>query len=119
MEAVKTASETYNETLGVINDTNEEIADKYAEIQSNNYSMYVENLNNILATGSANMQEYDYYLNKMADDFYNLSESATYLNSKITQTQSTLGAYETHWNSLVTAKANNAITDADYYAGLT
>lgn len=118
IDEARLAWDKYLETLGIVNDTEDKKAEKENEIKANNYQAMVDELTLATEKNADALQEYDYYLNKVAEDYYSMSEAAGYMKNKLDTTQSNLTAYGNHYTSLQTKHAAGDISDADYYAGL-
>lgn len=118
IDAAKAAYDQYADTLNVIEETEDQIAEKQNEIKANNYQKMVDNLNLALEGTTARTQEIDYYLNKIADDFYKMAEAAALTGSKMDVATEVLALQKQHADGLAEAYAKGNITQADYVAGL-
>lgn len=118
IDAAKAAYDQYADTLNVIAETEDQILEKQNEVRANNYQKMVDNLNLALEGTTAETQEIDYYLNKIADDFYKMSEAAALTESKMGVATEVLALQKQHADGLASAYAKGNITQADYVAGL-
>jgi hypothetical protein len=118
IDAAKAAYDQYADTLNVIAETEDQILEKQNEIRANNFQKMVDNLNLALEGTSAKTQEIDYYLNKMADDFYKMAEAAALTGQKMDVATEVLALQKQHADGLKEAYAKGNITQADYIAGL-
>lgn len=115
---VTTAVQAYNNTLQMIETSQDAIMDNEDEIKANNYDKLVAGLNANLDVTESSLKMIDYYLNKMSDDFYSMAEAAQLMMDKIPLIEGSLGSYESFYNNLEAAFAAGEITQADYVAGL-
>lgn len=118
IDAAKAAYDQYADTLNVIAETEDQILEKQNEIRANNFQKMVDNLSLALEGTSAKTQEIDYYLNKMADDFYKMAEAAALTGQKMDVATEVLALQKQHADGLKEAYAKGNITQADYIAGL-
>jgi hypothetical protein len=118
IDAAKAAYDQYADTLNVIAETEDQILEKQNEVRANNYQKMIDNLNLALEGTTAETQEIDYYLNKIADDFYKMSEAAALTESKMGVATEVLALQKQHADGLASAYAKGNITQADYVAGL-
>jgi hypothetical protein len=118
IDAAKAAYDQYADTLNVIAETEDQILEKQNEVRANNYQKMVDSLNLALEGTTAETQEIDYYLNKIADDFYKMSEAAALTESKMGVATEVLALQKQHADGLTSAYRKGNITQADYIAGL-
>jgi hypothetical protein len=79
IDEARAAWDKYLETLGIVNDTEDKKIEKENEIKANNYQAMVDELTLATEKNAAALQEYDYYLNKVAEDYYSMAEAAGYM----------------------------------------
>lgn len=118
IDEAKSAYDAYAGTLNTIEETEAAIAEKVNQIKTNNYQKMVDNLNLALESTTAETQEIDYYLNKIADDFYKMAEAAALTGQKMDVATEVLALQKQHADGLAAAYAKGNITQADYVAGL-
>ena len=112
------ALEQYEQTVDEFNESAEAAEATLAEIKALNFEEISLALELDLEINQDAIQELDYYLNKIADDSFAMSEGAGYLRNKVDLTGNNLSSYESNWSQLETKHNNKDITDSDYYGGL-
>ena len=139
METVIDYAGTYRDTIEEGEDIANDVAEAWSEWQANNAESLALELELNLKINDAELQKIEYYLGKMADDFYSMAESAALLalgsfdenGNKITSSQldifnSNLEAYASAYQNATDAfnsynPANPTqrwLSEADYYASL-
>ena len=137
IDALKAAMAQYEETRELLEDVDNEIEEQWYEWQSNNAEQLSYKLELRLSINESELEEIDYYLGKMSDDFYKMAESAAYLAGGIlsdgSKTDGQLGVFTNNLNSYMeayeeaTAAFNSYnpdkmdqrwLSEADYYASL-
>lgn len=108
----------YEETRELIEDLDNEIDDKFYEWQDNNYEQLTYALELDIEINDLQLEKVEYYLNKMADDFYSMAESAALIASKMPITESSLKSQEEFYNGITQAYANGEISQSAYIEGL-
>jgi hypothetical protein len=64
------------------------------------------------------MEEADYYLNKLNDDFYSMSEAVSYVKNKINLTAESLSYYSSAYDDLIQKYKLGDISEEKYVEGL-
>ena len=118
IDELKAAIDAYEETRELIEDLENEIDDKFYEWQDNNYEILHYELEIEIEINDLELEYIDYYLNKIADDFYSMAEAAQYMNSQIPIMTDSLGQYENFYNKITAAYAAGEISQADYVEGM-
>lgn len=118
MNEARDSADRYNSTLALINDSLDSIADKESEIKANNYALLTEALDLALESTTNELSTFDYYLNKIGDDYYAMAEAAVYTNSKLAVSNKVIAAHKNHIVALEAAYASGMITQADYVDGM-
>lgn len=118
IDGLKEAIAQYDETRELIEDLENELDDKFYEWQDNNYEILHYTLEIEIELNDLELQEIEYYLDKIADDFYSMAEGLAYMNKQIPLWSDTLGDYETFYNGLNDAFAKGEISQAAYVEGL-
>ena len=76
IEELEAAIATYEETLGILEDTDKEIEEKQDQIMQNNYDKIMGTLKINIEVNDRDLELLDYYLSKIEDDFYSAAEAA-------------------------------------------
>lgn len=83
IEDLKKAISQYDDTRELLQDLENQIEDKFHEWQDNNYEKLTYSLELKVEINDMQLEHLDYYLNKYADNFYRMAESAALLSGKI------------------------------------
>ena len=140
IEELKTAIAQYDDTNSELTDVESQLTDKFYEWQDNNQEILTYKLELNLEVNELELQQIEYYLNKLGNDFYAMAEAAQYLigtaagttlntsGSKLATTLSNASNYQTLYDDTVTGyntyvKTNEngelvGATQAEYEAGL-
>ena len=94
------------------------IEDAWDTWRANNYEKLRYELELKVDIQDAELRRVEYYLNKYADDFYKMGESAALMMSQIGPYQNLIGTYQQHVEQLELKVAAGEITQADYIEGL-
>lgn len=118
IEELKSAISQYDETRELLEDLNNELEDKFNEWQDNNYEKLTYSLELKLEINDMELERIDYFLNKFADNFYKIAESAGLLMDQIEPNTSNIEENKIHKDELDTAYQAGEISQADYIEGL-
>ena len=118
IDELKAAIKAFDDTKELIEDIDNDIRDKFYEWQDNNYEQLSYALEIEIEINDAELQKLDYLLNKYADDFYRMAESAVLMNDKINPAKENLQDYRNHQQELNRAYKAGEISQADYIDGL-
>ena len=110
------ALEQYEETLDGIAESEETVRDLGYQIQDLNFEKLNTKLELQLEINDSELEKIEYYLDKYADDFYKMAESAALIGGQKSIAESNIAAQEAYMAELDAAKANGEISDADYAA---
>ena len=108
--------EQYEETLDSVNDSAETVRDTLFEIQDLKFEELTTKMELQMEVNDSEMETIGYYLEKYADDFYKMAESAALIGQKMDLSNANIEIQKTYMEELDTAKANGEISDADYGA---
>ena len=108
----------YDETREMIEDIDNQIDDKWNEWQDNNYEQLHYALEIEIELNDMELEKLDYYLNKIADDFYSMAEAAQYMVNQNPIWSDSLSKYEKFYNELNDAYSKKEISQAAYVEGL-
>lgn len=114
MDNLTDAIKQYDETNSTLNDAIDSETETFNKILENNYNIINDTLQNKIDLKEAELEYVDYYLDKIADDFYALAEAAELIKEKIPNAELQLKAYREALEEAQTAKENQEITDAKY-----
>lgn len=128
IEELEAAIAMYEETLGILEDTDKEIETKQDQIMQNNYDKIMGTLKINIEVNDRDLELLDYYLSKIEDDFYSAAEAAALMVGQL-DTSSTMGGqmgeyfqqlkeYSNALDELNAKHAAGEITDAAYEEGL-
>ena len=118
ISAVQDLIDQYESTLAEQEDIKNLIDDAFYEWQDKNYEILSYKLELKLEVNEMALEELEYYLNKISDDFYKMAESAALLQSQSPEYTGMLSSYEDSYNSLNAAFEAGEISQADYIDGL-
>ena len=118
IDELKAAIKAFDDTKELIEDIDNDIRDKFYEWQDNNYEQLSYALEIEIEINDAELQKLDYLLNKYADDFYRMAESAVLMNDKINPAKENLQDYRNHQQELNRAYKAGEISQAEYIDGL-
>ena len=118
IEELKSAISQYDETRELLEDLDNELEDKFNEWQDNNYEKLTYSLELKLEINDMELERIDYFLNKFADNFYKMAESAGLLMGQIEPNTSNIEENKIHKDELDTAYQAGEISQADYIEGL-
>jgi chromosome segregation ATPase len=93
---LQAAIDQYDETRTTIDDLNNQLDDKFYEWQDNNAEMLSYKLELKIEINDMELENLEYYLSKIEDDFYSMAEAAALMvnaNASMTGT-SQLGVYQ-------------------------
>jgi predicted ribosome quality control (RQC) complex YloA/Tae2 family protein len=79
IDALKEAYDQYETTLDEAKDMEEQYLEQLLAIQTEYYNMLNEELEVNLTINEDSLETIEYYLGKIADDFYKMAEGAAYL----------------------------------------
>ena len=108
------ALEQYEETLDGIAESEETVRDLGYQIQDLNFEKLNTKLELQLEINDAELEKLEYYLDKYADDFYKMAESAALIGGQKAIAESNIAAQKSYMAELDVAKENGEISDADY-----
>lgn len=108
------ALEQYEETLDGIAESEETVLDLGNQIQDLKFDQLNTKMELQLEVNDSELEVIDYYLEKYADDFYKIAESAALIGSQMDISTSNIDIQKNYMAELDAAKANNEISDADY-----
>ena len=108
----------YDETREMIEDIDNQIDDKWNEWQDNNYEQLHYALEIEIELNDMELEKLDYYLNKIADDFYSMAEAAQYMVNQNPIWSDSLSQYEKFYNELNDAYSKKEISQEAYVEGL-
>jgi hypothetical protein len=92
--------------------------DKFNEWQDNNYDQLAYTLELKIELDDSELRRLEYFLDKYADDFYSMAESAGLLKDSSANYESLIGIYKEHRDTLDSAYDNGEISQAAYIEGL-
>lgn len=118
ISAIQDLIDQYESTLAEQEDIKNQIDDAFYEWQDKNYEILSYKLELKLEVNEIALEELEYYLNKISDDFYKMAESAALLQSQSPEYTGMLSSYEDSYNSLNAAFEAGEISQADYIDGL-
>lgn len=118
ISAIQDLIDQYESTLAEQEDIKNQIDDAFYEWQDKNYEILSYKLELKLEVNEMALEELEYYLNKISDDFYKMAESAALLQSQSPEYTEILSSYEDSYNSLNAAFEAGEISQADYIDGL-
>ena len=121
--AVEDAMALYEESKELFEELGLEIDDLQDQIMQNNYDIIMEGLELHVGFNEEDLENIDYYLSKLEDDFYSMAEAAALMvgangNSQLNEYLSNLEEYSKVMDDLHKAYANGEITEAAYQEGL-
>ena len=115
---IKEALSAYEETRELITDLQSQIDDAFYEWQDNNLEQLEYKLELKIEINELELESIDYYMDKIADDFYAMGEAAGYMRKQYDLNKNSLSQYSTHFDDLTKAYNNNEISQAGYIEGL-
>ena len=123
IKAVEDAIEIYEESKELFEELGLDIEDLQDQIMQNNYDIIMEGLELHISFNEEDLENIDYYLSKLEDDFYSMAEAAALMvgangNSQLNEYLSNLEEYGKVMDDLHKAYANGEITEAAYQEGL-
>ena len=105
VEELKSAYEQYETTVDEAKDAEEQRLEKLLEIQTAYYDKLNEELEVNLSINEDDLSTIEYYLNKMADDFYKMAEAAALM----------VGSLEKLMAKQFGGQAQSYLSNLDYY----
>lgn len=114
IDAIKDAIADYDDTRKVLADLDNDIQDKFNEWQDNNQEQLTYKLEIQMEINDLDLKEIEYYLNKLADDFYAMSEVAQKLTSQLPNYNNALKLQENFYAESTEKYAANAISQSQY-----
>ena len=108
--------EQYEETLDATNESAETVLDTLHQIQDLKFEELTTKMELQMEVNDSEMETIGYYLEKYANDFYKMAESAVLIGQKMDLSNANVEIQKTYMEELDTAKANGEISDADYGA---
>ena len=123
IKVVEDAIEIYEESKELFEELGLDIEDLQDQIMQNNYDIIMEGLELHISFNEEDLENIDYYLSKLEDDFYSMAEAAALMvgangNSQLNEYLSNLEEYSKVMDDLHKAYANGEITEAAYQEGL-
>ena len=123
IKAVEDAIEIYEESKELFEELGLDIEDLQDQIMQNNYDIIMEGLELHISFNEEDLENIDYYLSKLEDDFYSMAEAAALMvgangNSQLNEYLSNLEEYGKAMDDLHKAYVDGEITEAAYQEGL-
>lgn len=119
IDEIKEALGIYTDTRELIEDLQNQIDDAFYEWQDNNYEQIHYKLELELEINDTELRMIDYYLNKIADDFYSMGEAAAKISTeKVDTLVNSLKDYESFENKLHAKFDAGDISQEKYVEGL-
>ena len=123
IKAVEDAIEIYEESKELFEELGLDIEDLQDQIMQNNYDIIMEGLELHISFNEEDLENIDYYLSKLEDDFYSMAEAAALMvgadgSSQLNEYLSNLEEYGKAMDDLHKAYADGEITEAAYQEGL-
>ena len=123
IKAVEDAIEIYEESKELFEELGLDIEDLQDQIMQNNYDIIMEGLELHISFNEEDLENIDYYLSKLEDDFYSMAEAAALMadfggGSQLDEYLDNLTEYESAMARLRDEHAAGNITDAAYQEGL-
>ena len=118
VESFREALKQLEATQQIIVDSENAIDDAFKEWQSNNYEKLSYTLEMNIEINDMELEEIDYYLNKISDDFKKMGEAAGLALDKFAHMEESLKDQGDFYNDLTTAYNRGEISPADYVAGM-
>lgn len=118
IDEVKALIEQYDETNDLLQEIDNEIEDKMNEIQDKNYEKLSYTVEIKIEVNDHALEELEFYLDAMSDDFYKMAESAALMKDQSPLFLGNLETYKNGYNELVEAYEKGEISQADYVEGM-
>lgn len=123
IKAVEDAIEIYEESKELFEELGLDIEDLQDQIMQNNYDIIMEGLELHISFNEEDLENIDYYLSKLEDDFYSMAEAAALMvgadgSSQLSEYLSNLEEYSKAIDELDKSYTNGEITEAAYQEGL-
>ena len=117
--AVEDAMSLYEESRELFEELGLEIDDLQDQIMQNNYDIIMEGLELHISFNEEDLENIEYYLSKIEDDFYKMHEAAALMiGPQLNEYKDNLKEYAEAMNELNRAYAAGEITEAMYQEGL-
>ena len=118
IETVQNLIKIYEKLYKERADNNEAIIEANNTILQNNYDQLSYALELKIEINDMELEEIDYYLNKISDDFKKMGEAAGLAFDKFAHMEESLKDQGDFYNDLTTAYHRGEISQADYVAGM-
>ena len=123
IQNIEDAMELYEESKELFEELGLDIDDIKAQIMQNNYDIIMEGLELKISFNEEDLEEIEYKLNKLEDDFYKLAEAAALMvgsdgNSQLKEYLDNLKQYSNTVDELTKSYTSGKITQAAYQEGL-
>lgn len=121
IDILKKAIEQFDETRELIQDLETEVQDKFNEWQDNNLEILNHKLELKLEINDAELEKLEYYLDKIADDFYQMAEGAALMvgqGGQLDVYMKELADYRQQLNEIETAYKTGKISQEAYVESL-
>lgn len=118
IDELKSLIDQYNETNDLLMELDNELEDQLNEIQDKNYEKLSYTVEIKVEINDRALEELEFYLDAMSDDFYKMAESAALMKDQYPIFTENLKIYEDAYNNLTKAYENGEISQADYIEGV-
>lgn len=118
IDKVTNAINTYEETLGLLLETDNEIQEKLVEWQTANYEQINYKVEFKIEISDSELERIDYYIAKMENNLFKSAETLAQYGKKIEPLKNNIEIYTNMVDELQDKFANGEITQADYIEGL-
>lgn len=115
---VKALVEQYDDSNDLLREIDNEIEDKMNEIQDKNYEKLSYTVEIKIEVNDYALEELEFYLDSMSDDFYKMAESAALMKNQSPLFLGNLESYANGYYELVEAYEKGEISQADYVEGM-
>ena len=111
--------EQYEETLDAWREQEDKLTDIHNQIQDANFEKITRKVELNVEINERELAEIDYYLEKIADDFYSMEEAAVLMKDKLHNYTSEINASEKAYEQLKASYAAGDISKGQFIEGLT